>query len=256
MEKRKAYPIASEQTVRSEAKKVVIKTKSKKRHKKAKGRPKGSLNKDKKQLDLSPELLRINGLLAKTLKLLRQFVKLKYLALDGHFGHNQAVLMTVLNGLHLISKLRKDSALCEMFEGEYGGKGRKTEFGNRLEYENLPQKYWKKGKREGEIITNYYQGIFLHRNFGMKLNVVIIERIDVQTKKIGNAILFSSDLELGWEKLLEYYSLRFQIEFNASGCQTIFRVRRFYEHDQNRSRKCGKSGVDDGQCECQIVEKR
>lgn len=83
-----------------------------------------------------------------------------------------------------------------------------------MNYENLPQKYWKKGKRKGELITNYLNGIFLHRNFGMKLNVVIIEIIDLKTKKIGNAILFSSDLELGWEKLLEYYSLRFQIEFN------------------------------------------
>lgn len=118
VEKGKAYPIASEQTVRSKAEKVVVKTKPKKRHKKPKGRPKGSLNKDKKQLDLSPELLRVHGLLAKTLKLLRVFVKLKYLALDGHFGHNQAVLMTVSNDLQLISKLRKDSALCEIYKGE------------------------------------------------------------------------------------------------------------------------------------------
>ncbi len=113
--------------------------------------------------------------------------------------------MALTNGLSLISKLRKDSALCEVFAGEYGGKGRKKEYGKRLDYENLPQKYWKKSKREGEIITNYYQGIYLHRNFGMKLNVVIIERIDLKTKKTGQALLFSSDLELGWEKLLEYY---------------------------------------------------
>ena len=223
----KAYPIASEQTVRSEAEKVVVKTKLKKRHKKTKGRPKGSLNKDKKQLELSPELLRVNGLLAKTLKLLRVFVKLRYLALDGHFGHTQAVLMSLENDLHLISKLRKDSALCEIFEGEYRGFGRKREYGKQLNYENLPQKYWKKGKREGEIITNYLNGIFLHRNFGMKLNVVIIERIDLRTKKIGNAILFSSDLELGWEKLLEYYSLRFQIEFNFRDAKQHFGLEDF-----------------------------
>jgi putative transposase len=148
--------VGSKQTVRSEAEKEAIKARKKKRSKKPKtgqgkpkGRKKGSLNKDKNQLDLSPELLRINELLVRTLKLLRQFVKLKYLALDGHFGHNQAVLMTVLNGLHLISKLRKDSALCEVYEGEYGGKGRKKEYGKRLDYENLPQKYWKKSRREG-----------------------------------------------------------------------------------------------------------
>jgi putative transposase len=154
-------------------------------------------------------------------------MKPKYLALDGHFGHNQAVLMTISNGLDLISKLRKDSALCEIFAGEYRGFGRKTEFGKRLNYENLPQKHWKKGKREGEIITNYYQGIFLHRSFGMKLNAVIIERIDLRTGKIGNAILFSSDLELSWEKLLEYYSLRFQIEFNFRDAKQHFGLEDF-----------------------------
>ncbi len=101
-----------------------------------------------------------------------------------------------------------------------------------MNYENLPQKYWKKGKREGEIITNYYQGIFLHRNFGMKLNVVIIERIDLKTKKTENAILFSSDLELGWEKLLEYYSLRFQIEFNFRDAKQHFGLEDFMNTTQ------------------------
>ncbi len=231
---RRAYPVASRQTVRSKAEKEALKTRKKKRGKKPKtgqgkprGRKKGSLNKDKNQLELSPELLRINELLIRTLKLLGQFVKIKYLALDGHFGHNQAVLMAITNGLYLISKLRKDSALCEVYEGEYSGKGRKKKYGKRLDYENLPQKYWKKSKRAGEIITNYYQGIFLHSGFGDKLNVVIIERIDLKTKKIGNAILFSNDLELGWEKLLDYYSLRFQIEFNFRDAKQHFGLEDF-----------------------------
>ena len=90
---RRSYPVASKQTVRSEAEKEAIKARKNKRGKKPKtgqgkpkGRKKGSLNKDKNQLELSPELLRINELLIRTLKLLRDFVKLKYLALNGHFG--------------------------------------------------------------------------------------------------------------------------------------------------------------------------
>jgi putative transposase len=61
----------------------------------------------------------------------------------------------------------------------------------------------------------------------MKLNVVIIERIDLKTKKIGNAIVFSSDLELGWEKLLDYYGLRFQIEFNFRDAKQYFGLEDF-----------------------------
>ena len=88
---RKAYPLVVKQTVRSEAEKAAIKERKKKRTKKSKkpqtkpkGRRPGSLNKDKNELNLSAELLRINDLLSDLLKLLRVFVSIKYLALDGH----------------------------------------------------------------------------------------------------------------------------------------------------------------------------
>ena len=37
-------------------------------------------------------------------------IPLEYLLLDGKFGHNAAVQMTRQMGLHLVSKLRYDSA--------------------------------------------------------------------------------------------------------------------------------------------------
>jgi putative transposase len=49
----------------------------------------------------------------------------------------------------------------------------------------------------------------------------------LKTKKIGNAILFSSDLELEWEKLIEYYRLRFQIEFNFREAKQHFGLEDF-----------------------------
>ncbi len=182
--------------VRSEAEKALIKKRKKKRAKKKsgkqakkkskpQGRPKGSTNKDKNEFTPSPELQRIKGLLEKLLKLIRRFVAIKYLALDGHFGHHQAVLMARLNSLELISKLRRDAALWEKYDGKYKGKGRKRVYGKKLDYEKIPQKYWKKSEREGELITNYYQGIFLHKEFGCEINVVIIERINVKTGQVG-----------------------------------------------------------------------
>ena len=182
---RKAYPLWVKQTVRSEAEQAAIKLRRKKRSKKSpakpKGRLKGSLNKDKNELNLSPELLRINELLSSLLHLIRVFVKIKYVALDGHFGHPQAVLMALENDLHLISKLRKDAALYEKYEGEYGGRGAKKKYGNRLKYDLLPLKYLRKSEQTGEIITNYYQGIFLHKEFGREINVVIIVKLNLKT---------------------------------------------------------------------------
>ena len=243
---RKADPLAVQQTVRSAAEKAAIKARKKKRAKRAKkanspprGRPPGSRNKDKQELNLSEELVRINGLLVALLKLIRVFVRVKYLALDGHFGHNQAVLLARANDLHLISKLRKDAALYEKYEGAASGKGPPKKYGARLNYDKLPSKYLQKSETAGDLRTEYYQGLFLHPEFGSALNAVIIVKTNAKTQKVGHVILFSSDAELGWEKLVDYYSLRFQIEFNFRARQTAFRLGRFYEHDGSRGGECG-----------------
>jgi len=52
------------------------------------------------------------------------------------------------------------------------------------------------------------------RIFPLPLNVVIIVKTNLVTHAWGHVILFSSDLELSCENLVDYYSLRFQIEFN------------------------------------------
>ena len=54
----------------------------------------------------------------------------------------------------------------------------------------------------------------LHKSFAGVLNIVIIVKQNLQTGKRAHVILFSSDLDLSADKLIRYYSLRFQIEFN------------------------------------------
>ena len=44
--------------------------------------------------------------------------------------------------------------------------------------------------------------------------MVILLRINLATGAWANVVLFSSDLALSYDKLIDYYSLRFQIEFN------------------------------------------
>jgi putative transposase len=61
--------------------------------KKKGGRPKGSKNKDKKEVVFTSELLRIRSLIQDLLKKLSKFLPLTYLVLDGHFGNNSAVVM-------------------------------------------------------------------------------------------------------------------------------------------------------------------
>jgi putative transposase len=237
VKQRKSYPLMVGQTVRSEAEKAILKQRREKRwaqrrepknkRRKKRGRPTGVKNKETGQVEFSSELVRINSCLKRLLKLIRCFVTVKHLVLDGHFGHAQAVLMGQANGLELVSKLRCDAALYEKYEGEYRGKGRRKKYGEKLSYDKLPTKYLKKSELEGGVTTNYYHGIFLNRKFGSPLNVVIIEKKNVKKAKVGHVILFSSDVELGWEKLLEYYSLRFQIEFNFRDAKQHFGLEDF-----------------------------
>lgn len=227
---RKSYPLMVNQTVKSESEKKPPKRCSKKRKAAgggSKGRGKGSRNRDKTELKLSPELSRINEMLVSLGQLVRRLMKVKYLAMDGHFGHNQAVLMAQANGLELISKLRKDSALIEKYEGQYSGRGARKKYGARLKYDLIPLKYLRKSERTGEVITNYYQGIFWHKEFAKAINVVMIVKINLKTQKVGQVILFSSDVELGWENLIDYYSLRFQIEFNFRDAKQHFGLEDF-----------------------------
>jgi hypothetical protein len=166
-------------------------------------------------------------MLSGLVKLLRQFVAINYLALDGHFGHHQAVLMSRTNDLHLISKLRRDAVLFEKYTGAYSGRGPKKKYGERLHYDQLPIKYLRHSKRCGDEITLVYQGIFLHKEFADEINVVMVLKINVRKKKVGHVVLFSSDLKLGWEKLVDYYALRFQIEFNFRDAKQHFGLEDF-----------------------------
>jgi putative transposase len=225
-------PVAIKQIVREKSEKVTPTKQKKKQRKTKRGRKPGSPNKDKMELDLSPELLRINEILLGLMKLLKDFIKVKYLAMDGHFGHNQAVLMAMEQDLYLISKLRKDVALFEKYEGKYSGTGKPKKYGKRVRIELMSAKYLKESEVEGDLTTNYYQGIFLHKEFGMPLNVVVIVQINVKTRKMGHAVLFSNDVELGWEKLVKYYRLRFQIEFNFRDAKQHFGLEDFMNQTQ------------------------
>ena len=64
------------------------------------------------------------------------------------------------------------------------------------------------------IETNIYQLALWHKKFAEMLNVVVIVKTNLQTHKTAHVVLFSSDLMLGYAPLIDYYRLRFQLEFN------------------------------------------
>jgi len=219
VEQRRAYPTAVEQVMGSEADKAASQAKKKKAKKSATGpkkagRPKGSRNRDKTQVVWTPELRLIHNMLQKQLCLVGHWLTITHLLLDGKFGHNNAVQMALSCGLHLVSKLRHDAALYFPYDGPYSGHGPRRKYGEKLNYAAIPTQYLQESSTQDDIQTYIYQATMRHKEFAAQLNVVIIRKHNVKTDKWAQVILFSSDLELTYSQLIDYYSLRFQIEFN------------------------------------------
>ena len=215
LSERRSYPIVVEQVVRSEEEKAAAKAKKAKQKQKRKpGRPKGSKNRDKTQVTLTLELTQIKRMVHKLLALIEHVLRVRYLVLDGKFGHNNALQMTRQCGLHLISKLRYDAALHFRYDGPYSGRGPHRKYGDKINYDQISAQYLKATTVEKEIQTNVYQAEMLHQDFAQSLNVVILVKTNLKTGARARVILFTNDLELNHDQIIDYYSLRFQIEFN------------------------------------------
>ncbi len=112
------------------------------------------------------------------------------------------------------------------------GSGPHCKYGNRVDYHNIPEKYLKTTRVEDGIQTCIYQAQLLHTDFPGLLNVVILVKTNLRTQAWAHVILFSSDLELSFEKLVEYYSLRFQIEFNFRDAKQFWGLEDFMNVNQ------------------------
>jgi IS4 transposase len=179
------------------------------------GRPKGSQNKDKRQVEWNGELRMMERLVKQLSTLIRGCFPLTYLVLDGHFGNNNVCQMVQQSlGLHLISKLRSDSALYFEYAGEQKKSGPRRRYGDKLDYRAIPEQYRMQTTQDKGIRTDVYQAPMVHACFADPINVVILVKTNLERGARAHAVLFSSDLTLTQDTLIHYYRLRFQIEFN------------------------------------------
>ena len=211
LREQRSYPVCVEQVVRDQTKaeKKVAPQINKGQPKKA-GRPKGSKNQNKRDKPLSDEMHWLNQLINKQLQMMKSVLTLSYLVLDGHYGHYGAVQVAQQNHLFLVSKLRADSALYFPYQGAE----MRRKYGDKINYDNLPAEYLKHTSTEKHIQTQIYQMPMRHKEFADLLNVVIILKTNLKSGARAHVVLFSSDLKLAYDKVIAYYSLRFQIEFN------------------------------------------
>ena len=216
VEQRHSFPIRIEQVIKSDIEKSSLSStlEIKPLDKRKRGRPKGSKNKNKTDVILTSELLRIKKMINELVLLIANFIPLTYLVLDGHFGNNNALQMARQVNLHIISKLRHDSALYIPYQNPDPNHRSRRKYGEKLDWRNISDEYLRQSSIEEDIQTDTYQASFLHKEFAQPLNIVILVKTNLKTNALSHVILFSSDLKLSFEKIIDYYKLRFQIEFN------------------------------------------
>jgi putative transposase len=216
----RSYPIRIDQVVRSAEEKAASQARTKARKLKTtgakcnRGRPRGSKNKRGAALALNPELQRIQKALKELLERIGKVLKITYLVLDGHFGNCPGAAMVTQTGLQLISKLRWNAALYFPYRGKYQGRGPHPKYGQPVNIRRMDKKYLKESTTSKNIRTDVYQAELLNKEFAQPLNVVVILKTNLDTHAQAHVILFSTDRTLSYERMILFYSLRFQIEFN------------------------------------------
>jgi putative transposase len=102
---------------------AVAQAQAKKKTSGQRGRPKGSKNRNRREVELSPSLHFIQEQIKRLLQQMGDAFKVVYCIFDGELGHNEAMPMVRPVGLHLVSKLRHTSALYFPYAGPYAGRG-------------------------------------------------------------------------------------------------------------------------------------
>jgi len=209
VEARQSYPLSVEQIMpiqkQSEPEKPPPKRK--------RGRPKGRKDYEKPEPTLQPLLVLFQGMLGKIERYLAS-LQVKHIVLDGNFGNYPSTWMVRQAGYHIISKMRHDAALYLPYDGPKRTRGKTPRYGEKLNYNTLPQHHLTHTQVENGYRVDTYHMPLYHKDYPDLLTVVVIVKTHLTTGKRGHVVLFSTDLTLTAELLVDYYRLRFQIEFN------------------------------------------
>ena len=86
-------------------------------------------------------MIQLKGMISKIKALISNVLAPVYFVYDGSLGNNAEAQMVIQSGLHLISKLKYNSALFLPWEGEYSGKGAPRKYGYQLNCRAIDNKY-------------------------------------------------------------------------------------------------------------------
>lgn len=155
---------------------------------------------------------RIDFYLEQILDLLPQLKGVYYFVADGYYAKTKVFNAFAQMGKKLITKLRPDANLRYLYQGEHpqGKQGARKKYDGKVNWKQLDLHKWTNIGRDLKYphLHIYYQVLnspHFKRNFG------VVMLLNTKTQKY--IVLASTDLRLDPRRIVQYYQLRFQIEF-------------------------------------------
>ena len=136
-----------------------------------------------------------------------KLLKIKYFVADGFYAKTKVFAAMAQMQKHFITKLRPDANLRYLYKGPHiNRRGRKQKYAGKVDlYDLRPWKY------EGNLASHIevYSVIANSPRYRVDLKIVML----LNTKTDKHILLACTDLELDAFKIIDYYRLRFKIEF-------------------------------------------
>lgn len=167
---------------------------------------------------------------------------LSYLVVDSAYGNAKYVLLAQQKGLYLLSKLRTSPALFfphtapePPLNKTQKSTGRPPKYGQRVDMAQLPHRYLVDEKTNDGIRHQTYQYPAWNKEMSaFLLNVVSIVSTHLKTGKISYTHFFSNNPQLTAQHMMEYYQLRFQIEFDFRDAKQHFGLHQLKNYHQTQ----------------------
>jgi hypothetical protein len=173
--------------------------------------PANSIPKSQQKKKETTEKTRIDFALDHVQKILSKLFRLniKYMVADAFYAKTKYVNGLLSFGLHVITKMRKDSRFFQPYNGLQKARGRKRITTNvKITPEDFTaSKVINLEKEQIELRSCIAHSVAFRR----KIKIVSVQKI-IGTKQ-AEVFLCSTDLELNTLKIYQFYTARFQIEF-------------------------------------------
>jgi hypothetical protein len=132
----------------------------------------------------------------------------KYGLFDGFYAKYKFVEGVVNLKLEVISKLRCDANLKYLYQGPQKPRGRPRHYDGKVDFQDLSRFAELKSQEEGQRL---YSLVVWSVSLKRQIRIVVVVKEKQQKKRY--VVLFSTDVELSAQVILEYYRGRFSIEF-------------------------------------------